>query len=105
MIVQTIKMERPTTDQITTALKEKFGDSIISQEQQYDFPVFIIKKESVVPVIKFLYDTEQFQFRYLTTMCGLHYPEGQFIVDSSQVTEKTGSYREPSSVNRELFGM
>src|SRR3989442_8790821 len=98
-------MEKPTIEQITAALKEKFSDSIISQEQQYDFPVFTIKKESVVPVIKFLYDHEQFQFRYLTTMCGLHYPEGQFTVHSSQFTEKGGSYREPSTVNRELFGM
>jgi NADH-quinone oxidoreductase subunit C len=68
-------MEKPTIEQIEGSLKEKFGDGIISQEQQYDFPVFTIKKELVVPVMKFLYDEERFQFRYLTTACGLHYPD------------------------------
>src|ERR1043165_8577943 len=68
-------MEKPTIDQIAAALKEKFGDGIIAQEQYYDFPVFILQKEAVVPVIKFLFDHEQFQFQYLTTACGLHYPD------------------------------
>jgi NADH-quinone oxidoreductase subunit C len=68
-------VEKPTIDQITTALKEKFGTDIIGQEQLYDFPVITIKKDAVVPVIRFLYDNETFQFRYLTTLCGLHFPD------------------------------
>lgn len=67
--------EKPNTEQIAQALKEKFGEQIISQTQEYDFPVFTIRKDAVVPVFTFLYQHEQFQFRYLTTMCGLHYPE------------------------------
>src|SRR5437867_1621651 len=70
-------MEKLTIEQIINSLKENFGDKIISQEQQYDFPVFTIKKEAIVQIVKFLYDDEQFQFRYLTTMCGLHYPDSQ----------------------------
>ena len=70
-------MEKPTIDQIATALKEKFNDKIISQTQEYDFPVFVMKKEALVPVFRFLYEDENFQFRYLTTMCGLHYPEAE----------------------------
>lgn len=67
--------EKPTIDQIASALKEKFGEQLISQSQEYDFPVFIIRKDAVVPVMKFLYEHEQFQFQYLTTMCGLHFPD------------------------------
>jgi NADH-quinone oxidoreductase subunit C len=70
-------MDKPTTDQIATALKEKFGDSILSQSQEYDFPVFNIKKQSLVDIVRFLYDDENLQFHYLTTMCGLHYPESE----------------------------
>jgi len=66
--------ERISTDQIAAALQEKFGDSILSQTQDYDFPVWTIRREAVMPVIRFLYDHEPFRFRYLTTMCGLHYP-------------------------------
>ena len=70
-------MEKPTVEQISNSLKEKFGESILSQSQEYDFPVFIIKKESLVAIVRFLYDDEKFQFRYLTTMCGLHYPHAE----------------------------
>jgi NADH-quinone oxidoreductase subunit C len=56
-------------------LKEKFGDNIISQSQEYDFPVYVVKKESLLAIMQFLYDDERFQFRYLTTACGLHFPE------------------------------
>jgi len=61
--------------QIIEALKDNFGDKILSVETQYDFPVITIRKDAVIPVIKFLFDHEQFQFRFLTTMCGLHYPD------------------------------
>ena len=66
---------KPTTEEILSALTERFGDAILSNSQEYDFPVILLKKESVVPVIRFLYENEQFQFRYLTTMCGLHFPD------------------------------
>jgi len=68
-------MNKPTIEEISSSLKEKFGERIISQTQEYDYPVFIVSKEAIVPVIQFLYDNEAFQFRYLTTMCGLHYPD------------------------------
>lgn len=63
-----------STEEITGVLKEKFGEHILSLEQQYDFPVFIIRKESLVPIFRFLFEEEKFQFRYLTTACGLHDP-------------------------------
>ena len=70
-------MEKPTLEQVIQSLNEKFGDAVLSQSQEFDFPVIVLKKESVVPVMKFLYDDEQFQFRYLTTMCGLHFPDAE----------------------------
>jgi NADH-quinone oxidoreductase subunit C len=68
-------MEKPTIDEVVTALKEKFGEQITGEEQQYDFRVLTIKKEYVLHVVRFLYDSDRFQFRYLTSMCGLHYPK------------------------------
>ena len=69
--------EKATIEQVITTLNEKFGESIVSFEQQYDFPVFNIKKDKLFALVKFLYDDEQFQFRYLTTACGLHYPDAE----------------------------
>ncbi len=70
-------MSTPTIDDVTNSLKDKFSGGILSQSQEYDFPVFVIKKESLVAIVRFLYDDENFQFRYLTTMCGLHFPDSE----------------------------
>lgn len=56
-------------------LKAKFGDAIISAEQHYDFPVFVVKKESIYDVLKFLKEDDEQGYTFLTTMCGLHYPD------------------------------
>ena len=67
-------MEKPTIESIATALKEKFGEAILSHEVQYDFTIFTIDKKSLLPIFRFLYDDENFRFRFLTTACGIHYP-------------------------------
>ena len=68
-------MSKPDISQIAEALKEKFGNAIVTQEQLYDFPVFTVDKNKIFEVIRFLYDEEKFQFRFLTTLCGIHLPE------------------------------
>jgi NADH-quinone oxidoreductase subunit C len=70
-------MTRPAIDEILNALKEKFSDSIFSIEQHYDFPVIVFNKKDILPIFRFLYDDENFQFRYLTTACGIHYPANE----------------------------
>ena len=70
-------MNKPDISQIAEALKEKFGDAILSQEQQYDFSVFIIDKKFLTNIFRFLYNDERFQFRYLTTACGIHFPDAE----------------------------
>lgn len=68
-------MEKLTLDVVISALKEKFGEQILKDEQLYDFRTITIRKEAVLPIIRYLYDHERYQFRYLTTMCGLHFPK------------------------------
>jgi NADH-quinone oxidoreductase subunit C len=69
-----VNPEKPDIKIITDALKEKFGDAIISEEVQYDFSIITINKNSITAIIRYLYDDERFQFRFLTTLCGIHYP-------------------------------
>ena len=68
-------MNKPSIDQIAEAINEKFGNAILSREEKYDFTVFTIDKSILVSLCKFLYDDERFQFRYLTTACGIHLPD------------------------------
>ncbi len=62
-----------TEDRIITVLKEKFVDDFVSTELPYGFTTATFKSENIVSIIKFLYDTEQYQ--YLTTLSGIHYPD------------------------------
>lgn len=56
-------------------ISEKFGDGIISADQIYDFPVFIVNHEHIFDIIKFLKEDSSMNFGFLTTLCGLHYPD------------------------------
>lgn len=67
--------EKPTLNNVLDALQNKFGAQIISVEQQFDFPVITIEKKAIVPVVQFLYDDPSFKFRFLTTLCGIHFPD------------------------------
>ncbi|HNP47442.1 MAG TPA: NADH-quinone oxidoreductase subunit C [Bacteroidia bacterium] len=67
-------MEKPNLDEVITALKGKFGEQILQDEMLYDYRTITISKDSIVPVVRYLRDHERYQFGYLTTLCGLHYP-------------------------------
>lgn len=62
---------------IQDKLQTNFGDSIVSAEQSYDFPVFIVKREKIFDVVKFLKEDSEMGFEFMTTLCGLHYPDNK----------------------------
>jgi NADH-quinone oxidoreductase subunit C len=68
-------MENTLLTTVGDKLKAKFGEAIISAEQHYDFPVYIIRRDAIYDVLKFLKEDEELAFTFLTTMCGLHYPD------------------------------
>ncbi|MGQ0830017.1 MAG: NADH-quinone oxidoreductase subunit C [Bacteroidota bacterium] len=56
-------------------LKAQFGEGLISSELLYDYPVFTVKREVIIDLIRFLYNDEELAFQYLTTMAAIHYPD------------------------------
>jgi NADH-quinone oxidoreductase subunit C len=42
-----------------------------------DFPVFTIKRDKIVDVIKYLYDEPEMEFCFLTDLCGIHFPDNK----------------------------
>ena len=62
-------------DTVLAKLKEKFADEIVSSEIDYDFPVFFVKREHIIDILKFLKEDADLNFHFLTTLCGIHYPE------------------------------
>ena len=64
-------------DTVLARLQEKFGEGILSSEIDYDFPVFVVKRENIYDILKFLKEATGMDYHFLTTMCGLHYPENK----------------------------
>ncbi len=56
-------------------IKSKYEGEILHAEMLYDFPTITLKKDKIVEIIRFLYDHPDTKFIYLTTLCGIHYPE------------------------------
>ena len=56
-------------------LRTHFGEAILSEEVEMDMPVYIVKKEIMVDLLRLLFDDETLKYRFLTTLCGIHYPE------------------------------
>ena len=63
-----------TSDIIKQRLAEKFGDQVSNFEEPYGMFTFEAPKEMNLKVLNFLYDDEELKFRFLTTLCAVHYP-------------------------------
>ena len=62
-------------DIVKNRLEEKFGDALLAAEMNYDFPVFILRKDVVKEALIFLKEDTELNFHFLTTMCGIHQPD------------------------------
>ena len=62
------------TEKIIKAITEKFGADILNI-QQLDLLTITINKSQIVELAKFLYDSEELKFRFLTDLTGIHLPE------------------------------
>jgi NADH-quinone oxidoreductase subunit C len=64
-----------TNDYIKQRLIEKFGELVTNFSETYGMLTFEAPKEMNLKVMTFLFDDEELKFRFLTTLCGVHYPE------------------------------
>lgn len=70
-------MENTLLSDVQSQLTTHFGDAIISAEQHYDFPVFVVKREKIMEILSFLKNNPEMGFDFLTTLCGIHFPENK----------------------------
>ncbi|KYP16144.1 NADH-quinone oxidoreductase subunit C [Flavihumibacter sp. CACIAM 22H1] len=64
-----------TNEYILQRLTEKFGEAITQVEEPYGLLTFEVPKELNLKVMQFLYDDQELGFRFLTDLCGVHYPD------------------------------
>ena len=64
-----------TNEIIRNKLIEKFGEELTSWEEPYGMLSFSSDKNLNLKVLQFLYDDNTLQFRFLTDLCAVHYPD------------------------------
>lgn len=64
-----------THEIIKQKLTEKFGDAILSWDEQFGFLSFETPKEINLKVLQFLYDDETLGFKFMTDLTAVHYPK------------------------------
>ena len=60
---------------ITGKLKTRFTDGILSVEEKSNMLTVVVAREVIHEVIRFLKENETLGFTFLTTLCGIHYPD------------------------------
>ena len=64
-----------TNETIRQQLTEKFGEEIYYWSEPYGMLTFTSKKDLNLKVLQYLFDDPTLQFRFLTDLCAVHYPE------------------------------
>lgn len=63
-----------TNETIKLKLQEKFGDQLTGFTEPYGMLTFEAPKDLNLKVMQFLYDDSELQFRFLTDLQAVHYP-------------------------------
>jgi NADH-quinone oxidoreductase subunit C len=64
-----------TNQYIKQKLAEKFPEQVSGFEEPYGMLTFEAPKELNLKVLNFLYDDNELKFRFLTDLCGVHFPD------------------------------
>lgn len=66
-----------SNDTIKERLVEKFGEQLTNWEEPYGMLSFVAEKDINLKVLQFLYDDEQLNFKFLTDLTGVHFPDNK----------------------------
>lgn len=86
-------METAAQEKIVSVINEKFEGEIVEAGMIRDFFTVILKPEKVVDVIRQLYNHPETQFKFLTTLCGIHYPDQNQIAIMYQLHNMVSNQR------------
>jgi NADH-quinone oxidoreductase subunit C len=86
-------MDSTAQEKVVNILKEKFEGEILSVETPYNFLTINLKKDNIIEIIRYLYSHNEAQFQYLTTLCGIHYPDVNQIAVMYQLHSLVKNWR------------
>ena len=79
MLMESNNTEATALQDFMVVLNEKYADQIVQSEMLYGFQTVTMKKDKIIEVIGYLYHHSETKFQFLTTLCGIHYPEQKAI--------------------------
>jgi NADH-quinone oxidoreductase subunit C len=68
-------MESSKAEKTISLLKQEFESEVLLIEEPYQFLTITLRPEKIIEIIRFLYNHPEAQFQFLTTLCGIHYPD------------------------------
>jgi NADH-quinone oxidoreductase subunit C len=68
-------MESSSAEKTIAIIKQEFESEVLLIEEPYKFLTITLKLEKIIEIIQFLYNNPETQFQFLTTLCGIHYPD------------------------------
>jgi NADH-quinone oxidoreductase subunit C len=86
-------MEVSEQEKLITRLKEKYEGEILHIEAPYNFLTILLRKEKIIEIIKFLYDSPDTSFQYLTSLAAVHYPDVKQIFVVYQLHNLVNNHR------------
>ena len=86
-------MEAALQEKIVSVINEKFEGEIIQSGMIKDFFTLIVKKDKIVDIISYLYNHPDTKFQFLTTLCGVHYPDQNQIAVMYQLHNMVSNQR------------
>jgi len=60
---------------VVKKLNDRFSNAIGLQEVLTDMLCITVQKEFIQNILSFLRDDQELQYNFLTTLCGMHYPQ------------------------------
>jgi NADH-quinone oxidoreductase subunit C len=74
-------MFSPEEEKIISTVRGTHEDQVLLIEKLYDFLTITLRPDKIIEVITMLRDHPDTQFKFLTTLCGIHFPaQGQIAV-------------------------
>lgn len=86
-------MDHAAQEKVVNIIREKFENDILSVGSPYNFLTIDFKKDNIIDLIRYLYDHPVAKFQYLTTLCGIHYPEVKQIAIMYQLHSLVNSWK------------
>lgn len=62
------------SEMVLEALKSRFENEIIQVDTPYGMLTLEVIPTAIPEILRFLYDDDNLRFRFLTDLCGIHYP-------------------------------